>query len=118
MPYALGDTFRIPGFPDETLLVIGALVRVHESFDVAAVAVHSVPGLGPNGGPGQFASLPISLAALDASGLVGVSECAPLPRDFLEGVGSWLATEEGRGGFFTVPVGELLNTLSAKLREN
>jgi hypothetical protein len=118
MPYALGDTFRIPGFPDETLLVIGALVRVDDALDVAAVAVHNVPRLGPDGGPGQCGSLPITLAALDASGLLPMSERAPLPKSFLEGVGNWLGNEESRGATFTVPVGELLNLLSAKLRQD
>jgi hypothetical protein len=98
MTYALGETFRISAFPDETLLVIGALVRVLESFDVAVVAVYNVPGLGPNGGPGDISSLPISLAALDASGLVKVTELGSLPQDFLEGMGDWLASEGNRDG--------------------
>ena len=117
MPYALGDTFRIPGFPDETLLLIGALVRVNGDLDVAAVAVRNVPSIGPDGGIGQIASLPISLAALDASGLVPAAERAVLPDDFLNGVGAWLGNQDSRGSAFTVPVGELLELMINKLTQ-
>ena len=117
MQYTLGDTFRIPGFPDETHLVLGALVRVNDDLDVAVVTVRNVPRIGPNGGTGQIASLPISLAALDASGLVPAGEHAVLSDDFLEGVGAWLANQDSRGSAFTVPVSELLELMIAKLTQ-